>query len=52
MAISIGSVPLHYRHPREVEDEVAVEDTIEDDVEEDVEVEDSRIPKVIHRMLL
>ena len=52
MAISIGSVPQHRRHHREVEDEVAVEDTTEDDVEEDVVEGDSRIPKVIQRMLL
>ena len=52
MAISIGSVPLHRRHPREAEDEVAVKDTIEDDVEEDVVEGDSRIPKEIQRMLL
>ena len=51
-AISIGSVPLHHRHPREVEDEVVGEDTIEDDVEEDVEEGDNRIPKIIQRMLL
>ena len=52
MAISIGSVPLHRRHLREAEDEVAVEDITEDDVEDDVEEGDSRIPKVIQRMLL
>ena len=52
MAISIGSVPQHRRHHREVEDEVAVEDTTEDDVEEDVVEGDSRIPKGIQRMLL
>ena len=51
-AISIGSVPQHRRHHREVEDEVAVEDTTEDDVEEDVVEGDSRIPKGIQRMLL
>ena len=37
MAISIGSVLLHHRHPREEEDKVEVEDTIVDNVEEDVE---------------
>ena len=47
MDISIGSVPQHCRHHREVEDEVVVEDTTEDDVEEDVVEGDSRIPKGI-----
>ena len=51
-AISIGSVPQHRRHHREVENEVAVKDIIEDDVEEDVVAGDSRIPKVIQHMLL
>ena len=37
MAISIGSVPLHHTHPKEEEDQVAVEDTIEGNVVEDVE---------------
>ena len=54
MAIIIGSVHLHCRPIREVEDEVEVNGTIEDDVgdEEEDTVGDSRVPKEYQCMLL
>ena len=53
-AIIIGSVPLHCRHPKEVEDEVVVNNTIEDDVvgQEEDAVGDNKVPKEYQRMLL
>ena len=47
MGIIIGSVHLHLRHPKRVEDEVAVDGTTEDDVgdEEEDAVGDNRVPK-------
>ena len=50
-AIFIGNAHLHRRQDSEVEDAAAVDGITEDDVEEDV-VEDSKVLKVIQRMLL
>ena len=54
MTTIIGSIHLHYRPLREVENEVVVDGTTEDNVEDEEEdaVEDSRVLKEYQRMLL
>ena len=54
MVTIIGSVHLHCKPTREVEDELMVDGTTEDNVgdEEENAVGDNRVPKEYQRMLL